>query len=147
MVESDLNGHKNDSFVSRSKSYDAKLADGYLGEQVTNERMLTNRDSMANNNNKNELTNDSEQTKIIITSFAPIPDAARANQDNNQDLFIRPKSYQSGHYTGDSPAAESTSYNRNLSLLWPNGRSNAPIILFSPKVIRKTCWECKKIGG
>jgi tubulin polyglutamylase TTLL5 len=23
---------------------------------------------------------------------------------------------------------------------------NLPIVLFNPKVVRKTCWECKKVG-
>jgi hypothetical protein len=31
--------------------------------------------------------------------------------------------------------------------MWPDGKSNPPIVLFSPKVLRKTFWECKKIGG
>jgi hypothetical protein len=37
--------------------------------------------------------------------------------------------------------------NRNLSLLWPNGKTSLPVIAFNPKVVRKTVWECKKIGG
>ena len=34
-----------------------------------------------------------------------------------------------------------------MSLLWPNGKTSLPVIAFNPKVVRKTVWECKKIGG
>jgi tubulin polyglutamylase TTLL5 len=35
---------------------------------------------------------------------------------------------------------------RNLSIEWINGKNNPPIIIFSPKVLKKTLWEYKKIG-
>lgn len=31
--------------------------------------------------------------------------------------------------------------------MWQDGKNSPPLILFSAKVLRKTCWECKKIGG
>lgn len=30
--------------------------------------------------------------------------------------------------------------------MWQDGKNNPPLIIFSAKVLRKTCWECKKIG-
>jgi hypothetical protein len=108
---------------SRSKSYDAKL----------------NEQTGVGGSSGRVGSSDDDQTKIIITSFAPIPDA---NRQESQLAQTRPKSYQ-------LPATDSPndSQHRQLSLLWPNGRNNLPLIVFLPKVVRKTYWECKKIGG
>ncbi len=90
---------------------------------------------------------DSNEPKIIITSFAPNP---RARQQP-QSIGIRPSSYlfNSNSQRSNRPEdriEESTNGNRKLNIIWPDGKNNPPLILFTPKVLRKTFWECKKIG-
>lgn len=144
------------NLLLRSKSYDTKLnmnsddAPVYVGYDSIFANKSTKDDLTLNNNN-----DDNEQTKIIVTSFAPTPnDRSRSNFYSAQ---VRPSSHYAfannndANNNSNSPSGKADSldgnYNRNLSLLWPDGKSNLPVILFCPKVLRKTYWECKKIGG
>ncbi len=103
-----------------------------------NDLLLNNLASASNSKLENQQKNSIYQTQIIVTSFAPEPKAKNYPQ-------VKSANYQNGSQSKDDYL--DNNQNRNLSLIWPNGKNSAPLINFSAKVVRKTCWECKKIGG
>lgn len=139
-----------DSILVRSKSYDARfndiVSDGsenlidsepvYVG----NERLLNSENSLYGQQMKraDKEEDKEEHTKIIVTSFAPIP----ASADSKSRAAFEPSNYLPSPSNSSEPVPSRYSF-----LLWPNGRSNLPLIVFNPKVVRKTCWDCRKIGG
>jgi hypothetical protein len=156
------------SFI-RSKSYESKINSDYDTDQFENDNdqtydsesnknkitKIVDSSSDLNNNNLfrnelllNNLTSNSKienqqknsiyQTQITVTSFAPEPKAKNY-------IHVKSANYYNGSQNKDDYL--DNNQNRNLSLIWPNGKNSAPIIIFSSKVVRKTCWECKKIGG
>ena len=88
---------------------------------------------------------DSNEPKIIVTSFAPNP---RAKQQP-QAVAVRTTAYlyNSRINLRDREEEEEPASSKKNNLAWPDGKSQPPVILFHPKVLRKNFWECKKIGG
>ncbi len=93
---------------------------------------------------------DSNEPKIIVTAFAPNPKA----RQEPQMVAVRSPGYMFNSRSAINAATERNidvdeelnHSSRKLNLLWPDGKSSPPIILFHPKVLRKHFWECKKIG-
>lgn len=91
---------------------------------------------------------DSNEPKIIVTAFAPNPKA----KQEPQSVAVRPAGYlfnARGNNADKQQVVEiedEFTSSRKLNLIYTDGKNNPPIILFHPKVLRKTFWECKKIG-
>jgi len=105
---------------------------------LQNELLLNSLTSISNSKLESQQKNSIYQTQIIVTSFAPEPKSKSYSH-------VKSANYHNGSESKDDYL--DSNQNRNLSLIWPNGKNSAPLIHFSAKVVRKTCWECKKIGG
>lgn len=132
------------SLLSRSKSYDTKL-------NLATESLIYS--GMFSMFNPDSLKKQDESAKITITSFAPnpkeihsIPNCYSENRPSSQSL-------NSQNNVNNSDSQANSKYenqglnNRNLSVIWPNGKNSLPLIVFRAKVMRKNFWECKKVGG
>ena len=125
--------------LQRSKSYENKLNID-TGES----------DEAESNNNEPTKKKDSNEPKIIVTSFAPNPRAkqtaqivaVRTTSMFNSRSAIETRNKLASNENDD----ESTIGSRKLNVIWPDGKNNPPVIIFNPKVLRKTFYECKKIG-
>lgn len=92
---------------------------------------------------------DSNEPKIIITSFAPNPRAKQTAQIvavRTTSMFNSRSAIETRKQLGTGGGEDDESGSRKLNVIWPDGKNNPPVILFNPKVLRKTFWECKKIG-
>ncbi|CAF0757749.1 unnamed protein product [Brachionus calyciflorus] len=131
------------SLLLRSKSYDTKL--NSLADSPIYSGMFSTY-------NPDSLSKTDEPAKITVTSFAPTPSDNRSRL--NYYGHVRPSSQALNSSTNlnnndtnkNNKNESQDSNNRNLSLQWPNGKNNLPLIIFRAKVLRKTYWECKKIG-
>lgn len=133
------------SFLSRSKSYDTKL------NMTTESSIYTGMFSMFD---PDSLKKVDESAKITITSFAPNPKDARSrlsyygeNRPSSQAMNSQISINNSDGKTNSNKTENQDFNNRNLSVIFPNGKNSLPLILFRAKVLRKNFWECKKVGG
>lgn len=128
------------SILLKSKSYDTRLDDKQNEQRpVFESPAVDNDDDEYSYKKENRADVDDNQARIIVTAFVPVA----ADK-------LRPLPYQppvASEKQNEQQEENDVAGVKRLSVLWPNGKSNLPIVLFSPKVVRKTFWECKKVGG
>ncbi|RNA41182.1 tubulin polyglutamylase TTLL5-like isoform X1 [Brachionus plicatilis] len=132
------------SLLSRSKSYDTKLNLASESSVYTGMFSMFNPDSLKKAN---------EPAKITVTSFAPNPRENRSrlsyygeNRPSSQALNSQTSINNLDNKINSTKSENQDFNNRNLSVIWPNGKNSLPLILFRAKVLRKNFWECKKVG-
>ena len=107
----------------KSSSKERQYAQHHLVQQTQSTQIQANNHTNTNSSNSGNSNNINTNNNVN----------GNANGNNNNNAQVA--------------KTDGSDNNRSMQLRWPNGKSELPIIVFSPKVLRKAYWECKKIGG